>query len=156
MSMERRKNEERKFHVEKAVWEGPPLAIVGWDADCQTPTAIGNEEKVCNYIPMNIHVMKQCVGFVLKGWSDDTGKPLIGDCTCQGNDAGFAQISCIIKYIQRKRVLKPKTRMILLLHGHNVPTACGFITMTLQSIYQLHFLYTMECYGYTGNDDLND
>ena len=38
----------------------------------------------------------------LEGGSDDTGKPLVRDCACRGSDAGFAHMSCIIKYAQKK------------------------------------------------------
>lgn len=38
----------------------------------------------------------------LEGGSDDTGKPLVRDCACRGDDAGFAHLSCIIKYAQKK------------------------------------------------------
>lgn len=30
------------------------------------------------------------------------GKPIVRDCACRGQDAGFAHISCIIKYAQKK------------------------------------------------------
>ncbi len=30
------------------------------------------------------------------------GKPVVRDCACRGNDAGFAHMSCIIEYAQKK------------------------------------------------------
>ena len=38
----------------------------------------------------------------LDGGADDTGMPLVRDCACRGDDAGFAHLSCIIKYAQKK------------------------------------------------------
>jgi hypothetical protein len=38
----------------------------------------------------------------LDGGADDTGKPIVRDCACRGNDAGFAHTSCIIKYAEKK------------------------------------------------------
>ena len=38
----------------------------------------------------------------LDGGADDTGKPLVRDCACRGNDAGFAHMACIIKYAEKK------------------------------------------------------
>ncbi len=33
---------------------------------------------------------------------DDDGKPLVRDCSCCGNSAGFAHLSCIRKYTELK------------------------------------------------------
>jgi hypothetical protein len=38
----------------------------------------------------------------LDGGADDTGMPIVRDCACRGDDAGFAHLSCIIKYAQKK------------------------------------------------------
>ena len=38
----------------------------------------------------------------LDGGADDTGKPIVRDCACRGDDAGFAHTSCIIQYAQKK------------------------------------------------------
>ena len=38
----------------------------------------------------------------LDGEADDTGKPIVRDCACRGNDAGFAHMPCIIKYAQKQ------------------------------------------------------
>jgi hypothetical protein len=38
----------------------------------------------------------------LDGGADDTGKPIVRDCACRGNDAGFAHMSCIIAYAEKK------------------------------------------------------
>ena len=37
--------------------------------------------------------------------ADDMGKPIVRDCACRGNDAGFAHLSCITKYAQQKSEL---------------------------------------------------
>ena len=34
--------------------------------------------------------------------SDKAGKPLVRDCSCRGNTAGFAHLSCIIEYAEQK------------------------------------------------------
>ena len=34
--------------------------------------------------------------------SDDEDRPLVRDCSCRGDDAGFAHLSCIIKYAEHK------------------------------------------------------
>ena len=33
---------------------------------------------------------------------DEAGKPLVRDCSCRGVTAGFAHLSCIIKYATQK------------------------------------------------------
>jgi hypothetical protein len=33
---------------------------------------------------------------------DEAGKPLVRDCSCRGNTAGFAHLSCIIEYANQK------------------------------------------------------
>ncbi|KAL3786380.1 hypothetical protein ACHAW5_004777 [Stephanodiscus triporus] len=35
---------------------------------------------------------------------DDAGKPLVRDCSCRGDAAGFAHLSCIIKYAEQKSI----------------------------------------------------
>ncbi|KAL9187146.1 hypothetical protein ACHAXT_010866 [Thalassiosira profunda] len=34
----------------------------------------------------------------LDGDPDDGGKPIVRDCSCRGDDAGFAHLSCLVKY----------------------------------------------------------
>ena len=38
----------------------------------------------------------------LDGGLDDTRMPIVRDCACRGNDAGFAHVSCTITYAQKK------------------------------------------------------
>ncbi len=33
---------------------------------------------------------------------DEAGKPLVRDCSCRGDTAGFAHLSCIIEYAEQK------------------------------------------------------
>ena len=33
---------------------------------------------------------------------DDQGKPIVRDCSCRGNDAGFAHLSCLVDYAKMK------------------------------------------------------
>jgi hypothetical protein len=33
---------------------------------------------------------------------DETGKPLVRDCSCRGDTAGFAHLSCIVEYAEQK------------------------------------------------------
>ena len=33
---------------------------------------------------------------------DEEGKPLVRDCSCRGDDAGFAHLSCIVKYAEQR------------------------------------------------------
>jgi hypothetical protein len=40
--------------------------------------------------------------FCLDEGPDETGKPVVRDCSCRGNDAGFAHLSCMIKYAEQK------------------------------------------------------
>jgi hypothetical protein len=40
--------------------------------------------------------------FCLDEGPDETGKPVVRDCSCRGNDAGCAHLSCMIKYAQQK------------------------------------------------------
>jgi hypothetical protein len=34
--------------------------------------------------------------------ADHCGKSLVHDCSCQGDDAGFTHVSCIVEYARRK------------------------------------------------------
>ena len=52
---------------------------------------------------MNIHSGAVC-WICLEGGADDAGKPIVRDCACRGSDAGFAHVSCIIKYAEQKSV----------------------------------------------------
>lgn len=38
----------------------------------------------------------------LDGDPDDGGKPIVRDCSCRGDDAGFAHISCLVNYARGK------------------------------------------------------
>jgi hypothetical protein len=40
--------------------------------------------------------------FCLDEGPDETGKPVVRACSCRGNDAGFAHLSCMIKYAEQK------------------------------------------------------
>jgi hypothetical protein len=40
--------------------------------------------------------------FCLDEGPDEKGKPVVRDCSCRGNDAGFAHLSCMIKYAEQK------------------------------------------------------
>ena len=50
---------------------------------------------------MNIHSGAAC-WICLDQEPDDEGKPLVRDCACRGNDAGYAHLSCIINYATKK------------------------------------------------------
>ena len=38
----------------------------------------------------------------LDGDPDEAGKPIVRDCSCRGDDAGFAHLSCLVKYAEGK------------------------------------------------------
>jgi len=40
--------------------------------------------------------------FCLGEGPDDEGKPLVRDCSCRGDSAGFAHLSCLTKYAEQK------------------------------------------------------
>jgi len=40
--------------------------------------------------------------FCLDEEDDEMGKPVVRDCSCRGNDAGYAHLSCMIKYAEQK------------------------------------------------------
>jgi len=40
--------------------------------------------------------------FCLDEGPDETGTPVVRDCSCRGNDAGYAHLSCMIKYAEQK------------------------------------------------------
>ena len=50
---------------------------------------------------MNIHSGAAC-WICLDEEPDDNGNPLVRDCACRGNDAGYAHQSCIINYAKKK------------------------------------------------------
>ena len=51
---------------------------------------------------MNISSGAAACWICLEEGPDEKGKPLIRDCACHGNDAGFAHKSCIIKCAAQK------------------------------------------------------
>ena len=53
---------------------------------------------------------------------DEAGKPLVRDCSCRGDTAGFAHLSCIIEYA---------------------------VALDLSSAF---ILFAEEAYGFSGND----
>jgi hypothetical protein len=40
--------------------------------------------------------------FCLEEGSDEQGKPLVRNCACRGDSAGFAHLSCIVAYAKQK------------------------------------------------------
>ena len=40
--------------------------------------------------------------FCLGEETDNEGKPLLRDCSCRGDSAGFAHLSCLTKYAEQK------------------------------------------------------
>ncbi len=59
-------------------------------------------EAAAYHIPMNIHSGTAVCWICLEEGADEKGKPIVRDCACRGNDAGFAHTSCIIKYAETK------------------------------------------------------
>jgi hypothetical protein len=43
--------------------------------------------------------------FCLDDAPDEEGKPLVRDCSCRGDSAGFAHLSCIVNYAEQKSKL---------------------------------------------------
>jgi E3 ubiquitin-protein ligase DOA10 len=72
---------------------------------------------------------------------DEEGKPLVRDCSCRGDTAGFAHLSCIIEYAKQKKKKKRRptwTRRILSRHGKNATTAINRSKIKWRWIYPLH------------------
>jgi hypothetical protein len=64
--------------------------------------------------------------FCLEEGPDDEGKSLVRDCSCRGDSAGFAHLSCLTKYAEQKckKVVDGKSHHLLnlLSHGKVVTT----------------------------------
>ena len=72
--------------------------------ECSTPpvaAAAPGNTATSNQLPPPTFLRKEC-WVCLDGDPDDEGKLIVRDFSCRGNDTGFAHISCIISYADRK------------------------------------------------------
>ena len=93
----------------------------------------------------------------LDGGADDTGKPIVRDCACRGNDAGFAHTSCIIKYAEKKCEQVSIDSQIF---EFTAPwEICPNCNQSYQNDLSVHIAdafvsFAKRSYGYPGNDSL--
>ena len=93
----------------------------------------------------------------LDGGADDTGKPIVRDCACRGNDAGFAHTSCIIKYAEKKCEQFSIDSQIF---EFTAPwEICPNCNQSYQNDLSVHIAdafvsFAKRSYGYPGNDSL--
>ena len=87
----------------------------------------------------------------LDGGADAFGKPVVRDCACRGNDAGFAHMSCIIKYAQKKSEQAETSNQF------STPwEKCPNCTQYYQNDLMIHlsdafFSFAKKSYDYPGN-----
>ncbi len=87
----------------------------------------------------------------LDGGSDALGKPVVRDCACRGNDAGFAHMSCIIEYAQKKSEQAETS------NEFGTPwEKCPNCTQYYQNNLMIHLSdafvsFAKQTYGYPGN-----
>ncbi len=65
------------------------------------PSALQTSSTNSQSVPMSCHSEASC-WICLEEGKDNEGKSLVRDCACRGNTAGFAHMSCIIKYAMQK------------------------------------------------------
>jgi hypothetical protein len=99
---------------------------------------------------MNIHSGTVC-WICLEEGPDKKGEPIVRDCACRGDDAGFAHPSCNIKYATKKCEESTNT------HVFNSPWCiCPNCNQNYQNdlaniISAAYVSYTKTTYGYPGN-----
>jgi hypothetical protein len=100
---------------------------------------------------MNIHSGAAC-WICLEGGPDEKGKPIVRDCACRGNDAGFAHTSCIIKYAQKKSK-QAKNRNEFSIAWEKCPNCLQCYQNDLAChLGDVFVSYSKKTYGYPGND----
>jgi hypothetical protein len=73
---------------------------------------------------------------------DEAGKPLVRDCSCRGDTAGFAHLSCIIEYADQKSKQAADADLgALKRHGQNATTARNRSKIKGRWIYPQHLFH---------------
>jgi hypothetical protein len=85
--------------------------------------------------------------------ADEAGKPLVRDCSCRGDTAGFAHLSCIIEYAEQKSKQAADSDMA----GFSMPwEECNnchqlFVNQVGLDLSSAFVSFAEEAYGYPGN-----
>jgi hypothetical protein len=88
----------------------------------------------------------------LEGGVDDTGKPIVRDCACRGDDAGFAHMSCIIKYAKKRSERASIDTYEFLAPWETCPTCLQSYQNDLAvHIADAFVSFAEKSYGYPGN-----
>jgi hypothetical protein len=91
--------------------------------------------------------------FCLGEEGDDEGKPLLRDCSCRGDSAGFAHLSCLTKYAEQKCKAVCKEDMDAFTEPWQICNNCkqpfqGQLSIDLASAF---ISFTEAAYGQPGN-----
>jgi hypothetical protein len=94
--------------------------------------------------------------FCLDEGLDDEGKPLVRDCSCSSNPAGFAHPSCIVKLAKQKNRLRSGDffNKETWLHCPNPNCKQMYKNQFSLNLSSAFFTFAEETYGRTGNDKL--
>jgi len=79
--------------------------------------------------------------FCLEEGPDDEGKSLVRDCSCRGDSAGFAHLSCLTKYAEQKCRAANYTDLDAFVEPWN---KCNNCKQTFQN--QLRWIYHLHLY----------
>ena len=84
---------------------------------------------------------------------DEAGKPLVRDCSCRGDTAGFAHLYCIIEFAKQKSKQAADSDLA----GFSTPwDECNNCNQLFQNQVALDlssafYLFAEEAYGFPGN-----
>ena len=94
--------------------------------------------------------------FCLDEGLDDEGGPLVRDCSCRSNPAGFAHPSCIVKYAKQKSRLRSDGffNKVTWLHCPNPNCKQLYKNQLSLDLSSTFVTFAEETYGRTGNDKL--
>jgi len=84
---------------------------------------------------------------------DEAGKPLVRDCSCRGDTAGFAHLSCIIEYAEQKSKQAADSDLDAFAMPWEDCNNCNqpFQNQVALDLSSAFFPFAEEAYGYPGN-----
>jgi hypothetical protein len=84
---------------------------------------------------------------------DEAGKPLVRDCSCRGDTAGFAHLSCIIEYAEQKSKQAADSDLAAFSTPWDECNNCNqpFQNQVALELSSAFVSFAEEAYGYPGN-----
>jgi hypothetical protein len=84
---------------------------------------------------------------------DEAGKPLVRDCSCRGDTAGFAHLSCIIEYAEQKSKQEADSDLAAFSRPWGKCNNCyqSFQNQVALDLSSAFISFVEEAYGFSGN-----